>query len=113
MNTITRTADETVTRLLELPQRLDDARIALLERELEHARAKEALRAEEDRLLAAGVIDGKNEAIRTAQLRRETLSFRERVRTAEIKVEPARLALLRLQDEFSALRAVARLLGRE
>jgi hypothetical protein len=73
--------------------------------------AREHLIQCEDALLLSGSIDGKNEATRAAQVRAATQVSRERVLQMEESVARARMELRVLGVEFSAAKAMARLLA--
>jgi len=62
--------------------------------------AKDELRIEEGRLIASGVIDGKNAEIRAAQMYGCTVVERQNVAEAEDFLEHSKLTLSNLQTEL-------------
>ena len=107
------TREKMIARLLALPQQIADAEARFLAADRERRAQETALRQREDALLLAGEIDGKNEAQRAAQLRQQTAAEAGAADRAGETVAAARLELHRLQNELSAVRAVARLLAGE
>ncbi|MBO9609194.1 MAG: hypothetical protein J7639_24785 [Paenibacillaceae bacterium] len=99
-----------VDRLLDLPAEIGQAEDSVIWANQVVVSAKAALQEAEDRLLTSNVIDGKNEAIRSAQLRSFTGPERESLLQAENDSIKCRSALTQLQNEFRALQAVADLL---
>lgn len=98
-------------RLSEMPCHLHKAEMAALLADGAVCGAREALQIEEDRLLLAGSIDGKNEAARAAQLRMATAPARAFLADKERQAAVARMELRCIQAEFSATKAMARLLA--
>lgn len=107
------TRDELLFDLARLPERIREAEGALLSasRMVEHARAH--LHLAEDRLLLEGLLDGKNEETRKAQLRSRTREARVAVEEAEAERDRLRVGLEYEKAKFSAARAMARLLSGE
>jgi hypothetical protein len=109
------TRDDLITKLLALPRILEGRRDAVLEAELEVLEAKADLREKEWDLLQVMVsddkplIDGKNEAVRAHQLRELSRPQLKDLHEAEMNLDNMRLHLKVREDEFAALRAVARL----
>lgn len=101
---------ELYCRLSEMPSRLAAAEERVLATETDLADFRETLQSREDELLLGGSLDGKNEATRAAQLRTATDHLRNVVATNERAVASARLQLRVVQAEFSAAKAMARLL---
>lgn len=107
--------NELIARLLALPNEIETAEITLLGIEQEMQQARDAIAEVTAGALLdpAQPINGKNEAIREAQLRQFTLQPASWLQEVEAKRNAHRVSLTRLQNEFSALRAVTRLLGSE
>lgn len=99
-------------RLLELPQLISLEENRLLMETMECRRVKNDLADEEANLTLRG-LPGKNAEERSAYLRRETAGLRSQVEIYWRAQEAARIALARLQNELSALRSVARMIGGE
>lgn len=101
-----------IARLLALPAEIARAEIIVIESSQAVLEAKAALQEREAELLTspANPIDGKNETIRSAQLRSFTTEEREWLTAREYEQVRARSALSVLHTETSALRAVADLL---
>lgn len=91
-------------QLAYIEERLLESEDALADAEWAHAKA-------EDKALLCGAIDGKNEAIRAAQLREQTAETRAKVVKREREVATWRRELRIAQAEFSATRAMARLVA--
>jgi hypothetical protein len=102
---------ELISRLTDLPAQIhaEEEHLLLLEKGL--AAAKEHLTLTEDRLLLSGAIDGKNAETRGAQLREQTDASRAAVAELEASTAAARTRVRLKQNEFSAFKAVARLLA--
>src|SRR5688500_15193427 len=105
------TREQIITRLLTLPAELAAAESTLFRAQQEATRAKDALQDAEDRLRLRGAIDGRNEAARAAQLRQSTVAQQVEHRSAQDLASSAAVCLRNLTNEFSALKAVARLVG--
>ncbi len=103
--------NEVIRRLLELPAEIAQAETRLLEMETAHANFAACLQLTEDRLLLTGAIDGKNAEVRSAQLREQTAATRAQVEEAQESAVRMKVALHARQNEFSALKAIARLLA--
>ncbi|CAI6087224.1 hypothetical protein [Cohnella sp. JJ-181] len=101
-----------ITRLLALPAEIARAEIIVIESSQAVLEAKSALQEREAELLtsSANPIDGKNEAIRSAQLRSFTTEQREWLTDREYDQVRARATLSALHTEMSALRSIADLL---
>ncbi|MBO8136773.1 MAG: hypothetical protein H0Z40_01340 [Desulfotomaculum sp.] len=102
--------DHVIKRLMELPNQLMEAEREVIVAQNEVQKAKAALVEKETELLINGEIDGKNAAIRDAQLKDKTAAEREAVAEAEKTLSFKKLILNGLQGEFKALRSVAQLL---
>ena len=105
------TREELIDTLRILPIRLRDEEVRLMAAEFAAQEARDGLLLHEDMLRFAGVLDGKNEAIREAQLREHSQSQRRAVVVAERSVALARMEVRLTQAEFSAARAMARLMA--
>jgi hypothetical protein len=109
--------DPLIKRLFELPAEIQAAGEALLQATEALEVAKDALQHEESLLLNETTpegekrITGTNEALRRAQLAILTAPQRERVAAKRGRAERLKLTLTRAQNDFSAARAVARLLA--
>lgn len=104
------TRQEIANRLLELPGEIKNAERDLLKAEENLRWYKSDLQKKEDELLSSGVIDGKNEAIRSAQLRSFTEQYRKEVSAAENGLMKTQVELRILRTELEALKSVAVLL---
>jgi hypothetical protein len=107
-------ADSIINRLLELPGEIERDEMRLADAEWQVAEEKLSLQRTEDDLLttSAALIDGKNEAVRAAQVRAHTYSQRLRLQDLETNLRAAKVMFHKSANEFSALKAVARLLER-
>jgi hypothetical protein len=106
---------EVALRLFSLPQQIQEAEAACVEAEEWLREAKEALADAEATLLigidgSGGTLLGKNAEARAAEMRRFTANERSRVAEAERALAQARLLLHRRQNEFAAVRTLAKLL---
>ncbi|MFC3802675.1 hypothetical protein [Cohnella sp. GCM10012308] len=101
-----------IARLLALPAEIARAEIIVIESSQAVLEAKAALQEREAELLTspANPIDGKNETIRSAQLRSFTTEQREWLTAREYDQVRARATLSALHTEMSALRSIADLL---
>jgi len=104
------TRNELIASLAYLPNKLASAEDAVLRAEFQLSSNRELLHDRESCLLFVG-LDGKNEAIRNARLRADTSEERQLVLIAERDVARARMELRLVQAEFSAAKAMARLLA--
>ncbi len=108
-------ANEVIRRLLDLPGEIAQVEDALLAAENDRRRVENAVTYLSDRLLIDGRIDGKNAEVREAQLRQalatEPGNPCGRLLEAERLPVFLKRELHRLQNEFAALRSVARLLA--
>lgn len=102
-----------ISDLLALPAELAAAEGDLLAAQRALTTAKELLEDSEAAAVLSGAADAKNAESRTAQVRQLTEAPREAVRQAQDRANRTAIALRVLQARFSALRAVARLLGGE
>jgi hypothetical protein len=105
------TRDEILTALSKLPSQIERAELALLACRQAEDRQEEAARGAEAALLLGGSIDGKNQESRAAQLRLEMAGYRATAAELQEKTARAGIKLRRLQAEFSAAKAAARLLA--
>lgn len=103
-----------IDRVLSLPNDIKAAEAEVLDAYSTVQAAKSALQLKEDGLLLGMfddmVIDGKNETIRSAQLRQYTDGERDAVLEAEMNLTRAKYRLSQLQNEFRALQTVANLI---
>lgn len=108
-----------IARLNALPVEIAAAEEGVIQAQMTLLHARDNLQRKEDGLLLGRyveegmVIDGKNEAIRSAQLRQFTWHEREALGDAEMSLNTAKNQLSALQYEFRALQAVAHLLSGE
>lgn len=107
------TKQDVIGRLADLPERIQQAEYALLEAGETVQSARQTLTDKEGELLTSGQIDGKNAETRNAQIRQLTATQRQYVADAEKQQQEARILLNRALNEFSAARAIARILGTE
>lgn len=105
------TREGLVQALTDMVERIGAAEEAALEAEWAVAQQEAALEACEDQLLLSGQIDGKNDAVRQAQLRAGTASHRAQLAALEEMAERAKVVLRAVRAELSCLRSLARLLG--
>jgi len=105
------TRAEILAALAKLPGQIERAELALLACRREAERYEAEWKDAEATLLLDGTIDGKNAEARAAQLRLAMASYRETAADLEQKAERARIRLHRLQSEFTAAKAMARLLA--
>jgi hypothetical protein len=108
-------AEDIIARLLALPREIEREEIRLADAEWQVVEAKVSLQRIEDDLLttSSALIDGKNEAIRAAQVRAHTEDQRERLKYAEENLRAAKVHHHKVTNEFSAWKHVARLLEGE
>lgn len=105
------TRENIITRLLELPAAIAAAETAILDLEQVKQEAAGSLqRVEDDLLLNSILIDGKNAETRAAQLRNLTQDTRGYVQRLELQKAGLAVTVRNLNNEFAALRSVARLL---
>lgn len=104
------TKQEITVRLMALPGKIAEAEYAVLKAEETLRWYKSDLQKREDEILNSGAIDGKNEAIRNAQLRSFTGQYREEVAGAEKVLMKAQVDLRVLRTELETLKAVVDLL---
>lgn len=102
-----------INRLMALPLEIATAEAEVINAQARVQVAKDSLATTEAELLISGKIDGKNAEQRAAQLRQETEAERAVVATTENDMAQLRAQLSRLQNEFRAMRSVARLLSSE
>lgn len=102
---------ELIARLLALPSQLAAMESAVLDAENDRRAFEDSLTQRSDALRLAGVVDGKNEVIRNAQLRTATAAPRLELLRAEESLSRRKIALRRIQAEHSSLKAIARLLA--
>lgn len=98
--------------LLEMPRRIHNAEMVVIERTIELNRAKNRLADAEAKLLAEGV-EGKNAEQRAAIVRLKTEKERKEVEELEESLMYEKMAFNWEINTFSALKAVARLLAKE
>lgn len=102
-----------IQRLTELPSEIADHELLILDYQTDVLNRKNVLKIEEASLVLSGKIEGKNQSERDLDLFRKTLPQRGEIQTAERRLDGCQLELRELQNEFSALRSIARLLGPE
>ena len=102
-----------ITRLMEIPGEIRRGETVLIDLMYDLQAAKDQLASKEADLVLAGEIDGKNAEIRNAQMRKLTTTEREAVVAADRMLALHRVDLTLLQNEFRAMRSVARLIGTE
>lgn len=100
-----------IAALRALPERVREAEERLNLTDHARMRARQQLQSEEDCRLLSGHLDGKNQAEREAQLRALTTAARRDLESAEETYRREGIALRHLQNQFSAARAIARLLA--
>jgi hypothetical protein len=102
-----------IERLLALPGAIHETEGMLIGAEARLAGARRQLEDRETVLLATddGGITGRNAEVRAAQLRSLTARERDRLQEAEESLREARRAYHGVLNEFSALRAAAKLLA--
>lgn len=96
-----------INRLMALPEEIYAAENSLIIVNEKVQEAKNNLATSEAILLSSGKIDGKNAELRAAQLKQMTEAERKAVADAENQLPAARALLTKLQNEFTALKAVA------
>lgn len=105
--------DDLITALITLPGTIREAEDALLDATRAVQRAKSAHGATVAALYVNEMLTGKNKETRDAQEFDATVEVRAILTEAENALAVKRANLAHLRDEFSALRAVAALLGPE
>lgn len=99
-------------RLQELPHLIKQAAILAWDHNQSVIQEKRVLQEAEDRLLLTpGALLGKNEEIRKAEIRDKTAFEISRLQVVEYNAKIAAIQLTALENEFSALKAVARLMA--
>ena len=107
------TRDELTGRLLAMPESIQLAECSVLQRDADLRMAKDRMEDAEVELTLNGQLDGKNAETRKAQLHRLTGDQRGAIMAAEQELDIAKICLRRRQNEFSALRAIARAIDGE
>ena len=102
-----------VQRLLELPIEIEEVEYEVVELSIDVEVAKDMLRDKEATLYNEGKVEGKNEAQRKACLTALTATERVDVSENEKALARARVGYNRKMNDFSAMKAVARLLAGE
>lgn len=102
--------EQIIARLLEMPEEIYNAEIAIFDAQVQILGVKDILAAREAELYAEGKIDGKNAEIRSGQLRQLTTAERNNVATAENNLNSARITFNHLHNEFKMLQIVAYLI---
>jgi hypothetical protein len=105
------TRNAVLNALATLPGKIAEAEAHALLMDRGLTAAREHLTRCEDSHLLSGSIDGRNEALRAAQVRAATQVSRERVLQMEESVARARMELRVLGVEFSAAKAMARVMA--
>lgn len=104
------TKQDLINYLQAVPGHIEQAEQAVLTAQEQIITAKDALSAREAELYNEGKIDGKNAEIRSSQLKQFTTPERNEVAKAENDISQARIKLARLQNNFSAYKAIAYML---
>lgn len=99
-----------ISKIGNTPAEIEKAESAVLTAHLEAEQVRELLSAREGELLLHGHLIGKNAEERKAQLLDLSALQRADVRDAERAVEEAKIRLRRAQNDFSAAKAIARML---
>lgn len=107
------TREDLIRALTEAPDEIRAAEERVLDAAAALWDAKRLLQREEDQQLLHGKIDGKNAEQRAAQLRVLTIELADAVAGREAHLETEKAALRVARDRFSALKAIARVLGGE
>ena len=102
--------EQLIAPILEMPARIEEAHAQVIAACHHLEDVKRALRLAEDKLVVAG-LEGKNAEQREANLRLMTDAVPVQVIEAERDLTYQKLRLERAENDFSALKAVARLLG--
>lgn len=102
-----------IQRLVDLPNEIAMAEKDMLKLMQDLEKEKERLLDTEMSLIREGKIEGKNESERKANMRVLTTKERERVKDEESNLEAYKIFYHQKLNEFSALKAVARLLAKE
>lgn len=100
-------------RLLELPIEIEEAEYEVFKLGIYVENAKTILKDKEATLYSEGKVEGKNEAQRKACLVSITATERASVSKNEEALASARVGYNRKMNDFSAIKAVARLLTGE
>ena len=103
--------EELIRRLLGMPLAIHEAEDALIEAQARLEDAEWDLADREAQAHRTGELTGKNEETRRAQLREITAELRGDVRDRALFAADKRCRLHRTQNEFSMLKAIARLIG--
>jgi hypothetical protein len=104
--------EKIIARLLELPSAIAAAEMKIVALEAQKRKALETLlKKEDDFWLNPPSNLGKNAEIRAAQLRAYTYGEQSYCEGFEWHIKEARIVLTVLQNELSALKAVARIIG--
>lgn len=107
------TIDDLTQRLLDLPTEIAIAEAGEYELTVVLTQTRAALARREAELLTTGQVTGSNEAQRKASLFLLTEAEQAAVTLAEQRLASARLHLNEKRNLFSALRAIARMRGRD
>ena len=109
--------EKVISRLMELPEEIKNTEIRVIELHDKLQEAKEDLEELKADILLGRVedvvINGKNAEIRDAQLRQYTAVRRTAVEIAERVLADVKILLNNKNNEFKAMRAIARMLGDE
>jgi hypothetical protein len=107
--------NDLIDRLIAAPEKLNRSRLAYLEAEFSRRQVESQLKDREAQLLACAdsPIDGKNAEQRAAQLRRHTEGVRGALLAEEQNADRLKARFQAELDEFTALRAISALLGRQ
>jgi hypothetical protein len=100
-----------ISRLLALPLEIRAMKAELLSAQHDARLAEAALKERQYALLREGALTATNDKAREAQMWPLTVEERRLVNQTADQVSGLRVELEKLQDELSALRAVARILG--
>lgn len=102
-----------IQRLLEMPEEIAEAEEDILRCMQRVEKTKEEMLDKEMALIRDGKIEGKNETERRANIRNLTAIERTNVSVAENDLAAYKIQFNRKMNEFSALKAVARLISKE
>lgn len=102
-----------ITRLLELPGEIEHAERVHVSLVVAADESEAALKNREAEYLKFRTIEGKNAEERAATLRVALQAWHDDALHCASKEKDARVSLHRAQNEFAALRSIAKLLSRE
>ena len=97
--------------LLGMPEVIREAEMVYVEAQNNVEGLKLTLERREDALLLGGSVEGANQAGREANLRWMTMMERDAIATAQAHLRERTAELHYAQNQYAALRAIARLIG--